>query len=483
MDPLTAQTIGHVRGVLRQLRLDGRRLLLAVSGGADSMALAYVVSQAAGAHNCRAVTVDHGFRAESAAEAQAVARLMHRLGVAHETRTLRWDSAARPSVRRLEEVARARRYLEIADVCAQQGVTAVLTGHHAGDQAETFLLRFLQQSGPYGLAGMARQTVLPFSAGGSTAESGRPLLVRPLLDVPKHRLVAVCRSQGIEWHEDASNADERIRRNALRRTISEAPAESPLAAPRILDVCAAMQGHRSYVNERVLALLREHAVFDTSRGTAELAADARLWTGNAAVLERLLAVVVGWVVRGDRPPAEQAQLWRFAQALTNRPCVDAGPVVGTVAGTVAAAGAVMLAPAAKRGWVFCRQPPRAGEIAGSTGHRLGASALWDERLRVRVAASEQAKCLRWAMWSPGDDGAMRIWDGQIAEHRDWLKKARLPKSPDAVLKGLPLVSVGDNLVYALGHPTLRAQTLGVAVAVEAVRESPVRALELESPLL
>ncbi|KAJ1733552.1 hypothetical protein LPJ72_002813 [Coemansia sp. Benny D160-2] len=87
------QIIRHVQRQLSRLQLTDKRLLVAVSGGADSMALAYVISRAAGPSNCHAVTVDHGFRPESAQEAQDVGRFMGELGISHEVRR-KWRVSA-----------------------------------------------------------------------------------------------------------------------------------------------------------------------------------------------------------------------------------------------------------------------------------------------------------------------------------------------------------------------------------------------------
>ncbi|KAJ1811672.1 hypothetical protein LPJ75_004034, partial [Coemansia sp. RSA 2598] len=254
------------------------------------MALSYLVSEVSSAQNCVAITVDHGFRAESAIEAEHVARFMQKLGIRHETRLLEWarDGAdagkaagtwAMPSVQRLEEVARQRRYAEIAQACHRHGVGAVLTGHHAGDQAETFLLRFMRMSGVYGLAGMPEQSALPFAtqsvlgvARGAVQEQPVPTLVRPLLDIEKEDLYSVCKAQGIRWHEDASNADARFRRNQLRQIIGARASQpgSPVNAGALLEMRRIMQRHREYIDEHVEQLLSLHAKYNLTLATVEL---------------------------------------------------------------------------------------------------------------------------------------------------------------------------------------------------------------------
>ncbi|KAJ2714714.1 hypothetical protein H4R19_001582 [Coemansia spiralis] len=456
--PVSAtEAVRRTQGLLQRLGLARKRLLLAVSGGADSMALAYVAGQAAGPENCYAVTVDHGFRAESAHEAQDVGRWMRELGIRHEIRTLDWDQGATPPIQRLEEAARQRRYAELGSICQERGIGAVLTGHHAGDQAETFLFRLLRQSGVYGLAGMPVQAafpVVPWADGGMGAPG--PVVVRPLLALDKAALYGICRDRGIRWHEDESNRDTRIRRNMLRQVIAAAEPGSPFSAPALLEVCAAMQRHREFVNREVAGLLAAHARFRTELGVVELAdmaeSERRLprWAGNAALRERVLASVVGWVNCQNHPP-ELAHLRQFERAIARfyssehwrQPCA---PVV--------AAGVAMYPPAAGHMWLFCRQPPRLAEIEPLAGQPLGSTALWDRRLLVRVCERPgrvRPEGLTWSACSLHD--AMRLWPECIATQRRALRRSsRALELHHAVQSALPVVSVGDAVVFALGQP-------------------------------
>ncbi len=184
---------------------DGRRLAVAVSGGADSLALALLLARWAGAGRLLGLVVDHGLRPEAAAEAALTGRRLAGLGVA--SRVLRLVGlAAGPG---LAARARRARYDALLGACRAEGVADLLLGHHAGDQAETVLLRLRAGSGPHGLAGMAPAVALPAAR-----------LLRPLLTVPPGRLRATLRAAGLPWVEDPSNADPRAARAGLRRELA-----------------------------------------------------------------------------------------------------------------------------------------------------------------------------------------------------------------------------------------------------------------------
>jgi tRNA(Ile)-lysidine synthase len=152
-----------------------------------------------------AATVDHRLRSESAAEAQAVAALSARLSVPHAT--LRW-TGAKPSTR-LQEKAREARYRLLVDHARAIGADALVTAHHADDQAETVLFRLLRGSGLRGLSGME-----------ATSRRDGILIVRPLLEAPKSALIAFCRSRGAPFVEDPSNADRAYARTRLKALTS-----------------------------------------------------------------------------------------------------------------------------------------------------------------------------------------------------------------------------------------------------------------------
>jgi tRNA(Ile)-lysidine synthase len=180
-------------------------LVLAVSGGPDSVALMWLAARwrAALKQGPRlvAVTVDHDLRAESAREARDVKRLATSLGLDHRTLVWRGD---KPKTG-LPAAARAARYDLLTKAARRAGAVHVVTAHTRDDQAETVIMRLSRGSGIAGLAGMAPQS----------ARDGITL-VRPLLDVPKDRLIATLRRAGIGFATDPTNHDLAFTRPRLR---------------------------------------------------------------------------------------------------------------------------------------------------------------------------------------------------------------------------------------------------------------------------
>lgn len=189
-------------------------LVLAVSGGPDSIALMWLAARWRAAlsrgPDLLAVTVDHGLRPESAREAREVKRLARTLGVRH--RTMRWSGEKPKSG--VPAAARAARYHLLATVARQSGASHILTAHTRDDQAETLLMRLLRGSGIGGLAAMARES-----------EREGVLLARPFLNISKSQLIATLEKARIGYAEDPTNRDLSFTRPRIRNLIEGLGAE------------------------------------------------------------------------------------------------------------------------------------------------------------------------------------------------------------------------------------------------------------------
>ncbi|WP_398472685.1 tRNA lysidine(34) synthetase TilS [Tardiphaga sp.] len=189
-------------------------LVLAVSGGPDSVALMWLAARwRRGLKRGPAltvVTVDHGLRSEAAAEAREVKRLAATLDLPH--RTLRW-TGDKPKTG-LPAAAREARYALLADAARKAGAGHVMTAHTRDDQAETVLMRMARGSGLSGLSAMAAQT-----------DRGDIQIVRPLLQLSKSQLIATLRKARLGYAVDPTNTDPHFTRPRLRALMPDLASE------------------------------------------------------------------------------------------------------------------------------------------------------------------------------------------------------------------------------------------------------------------
>jgi tRNA(Ile)-lysidine synthase len=187
----------------------GIRLGVAVSGGPDSLAL-LLLAAAARPGAVEVATVDHGLRPESAGEATLVAELCRSLDVPHATLNVRWRETPATAI---QERARRERYRLLGYWADERSLDAIVTAHHADDQAETLLMRLARGAGVRGLAGMRPRSLVP----GSSVR-----LLRPLLGWRRTELAQVCARAGLTPVEDPSNDDQRFERVRMRAAIADA---------------------------------------------------------------------------------------------------------------------------------------------------------------------------------------------------------------------------------------------------------------------
>ncbi|NYF55727.1 tRNA lysidine(34) synthetase TilS [Micromonospora purpureochromogenes] len=185
----------------------GGPVLVACSGGADSLALAAATAFVAPRLGLRAglVTVDHGLQQGSAGRAEAVARWAVEAGL-DPVEAVPVTVAGRPGGP--EAAAREARYQALVDAARRHRAAALLVGHTRDDQAETVLLALARGAGPRGLAGMPERREL----------DGVPLL-RPLLDVTRDDTRKACAALGLTPWEDPHNADPSYARARVRTDV------------------------------------------------------------------------------------------------------------------------------------------------------------------------------------------------------------------------------------------------------------------------
>ncbi len=362
------------------------RLAVAVSGGADSLALCLLAQDWAAEHggSVVALTVDHGLRPDAAAEAAQVGLWLAGRGIRHVI--LRW-TGTKPAAG-IQQAARYARYRLLIDWCRSQGNLHLMLGHHGGDQAETVLHRVLRGSGISGLAGMA--PLMP------TRELQ---LMRPLLAEPPATLRRWLAARGQPWIEDPSNRDLRFERNRLRAFLPElggaGVSEAMLgqSAARMADARAAMD---SAVAALVGRSCQVHPAGYVAIDRTLLAAAAPEVGSN--MLARVAMAVGGGLREPGREPARRALA-----------ALGSGTAPRTTFGRcrLAARGRILLVCREVRGL------PDA--IPLKAGDRL----LWDGRFRITVCS--EASAVTNIVIRP-----LAAGDGQVLQQADCRQWADVP---------------------------------------------------------
>ncbi|MCQ2913771.1 MAG: tRNA lysidine(34) synthetase TilS [Alphaproteobacteria bacterium] len=185
------------------------KVAVAVSGGADSMALMHLANRYCKKHNIELIvlTVNHGLRESASKEVLFVENEAKKLGL--ETRILTWNGD-KPKTG-IEQSARINRYKLLFKECEKSDIPVLLVGHHAQDQAETYIIRESSHSGELGLAGMSM--VKHFGK--------NRLLFRPLMNLLPESLKAFNRKHNIPWVEDESNKTDQFERGRLRQHLTK----------------------------------------------------------------------------------------------------------------------------------------------------------------------------------------------------------------------------------------------------------------------
>ncbi len=428
---------------------DRPALAIAVSGGADSTALALLSAEWARRRggSVTALIVDHGLRRESAAEARTVAERLTAADIAPVI--LSTDGDPTP-VRRNQASAREFRYGRLLSWCRAHGVLHLLTGHHRHDQAETVLMRLLHGSGLDGLAGID-----------PCREFLDVRVLRPLLRVDPARLRALLRGRGIPWLEDPSNAATTYERNRLRRQLPQLAAAG-LSTSALLQLADDAARARAGTAEHLAALIAGSCRLSPF-GHAIIEPDVLAASGPdlaAMVLSRVLATV------GGRPwPCGITPCARLIAGLNEGRRGRVGTLGGCVVARTAAAILVYrerrnlpaAMPVAQRCGP-CAEPP--------VGQVVGYVPLWDGRFTVHWACryGDALPEMPLQVRPLGNDEALRCTSRGTARGAS-MGITREPvgsEPPPAVLATMPAVFAGNDLIAGpFGGPVADARRFGL----------------------
>lgn len=266
-----------------------RPVLVALSGGGDSVALLHLLADELGAARLRAAVVDHALREGSAGDAQRAAASAQALNVPVEILTLRWESGAN----RGQQAARNARYRLICEYARAEGLNAIATAHTADDQAETVLMRAASGSTWRGLAGVA-----PFAFAPVWPEGRGIAVTRPVLGARREALRRFLRDQRAVWVEDPANADWKFERVRVRQRLAALEAEG-FEPERLVRLAARLRRRSAALDTEARRLIAAAATIE-----ARIELEPAKWTdAPGEVRRRALAALVAAASGASREPS------------------------------------------------------------------------------------------------------------------------------------------------------------------------------------
>ncbi len=232
---------------------EGDHIVVGISGGADSVALLYVLKELSPEYNLKlwGVHVHHGIRKAADLDMEYVKTLCHEMDIPCEIFCENIPALAREQGKTEEEMGRDYRYQCFHDVAKRVFANKIAVAHHENDQAETVLFHLIRGSDLQGLCGMYPMAErFPGIA-----------LIRPLLCVDRTEIEAYLREKGISWQEDSTNMDNRYARNALRNVVIPAMREiNNQTVPHIVGLSNQVREYQAFFANQVKAYLDKQVV-------------------------------------------------------------------------------------------------------------------------------------------------------------------------------------------------------------------------------
>jgi tRNA(Ile)-lysidine synthase len=220
----------------------GDKVLVAVSGGVDSLTLLAVLRKLPLGLDLSVFHLDHGLRPEAKDDAQLVAEICRSWGIPH--RIIEINVKETKGADSVQAAARNERYKLLELAAAEQGVARIALGHHTDDQVETLVMRFLNGAGPEGMAGIPPV---------------RDRYIRPLFEVTRAEILEYAKLSGLVWAEDASNQKTDYFRNKIRHCLLPVLEKEyqPQLKKRLMDATYILQEWVEYLQTQVTHVLAD----------------------------------------------------------------------------------------------------------------------------------------------------------------------------------------------------------------------------------
>ena len=373
---------------------------LAVSGGADSLSMMVLASQAQQKNlKFTVLTFNHNLRPEAVKEARYVAKLAKQFGL--PVKTLAWQRQDEKPKGDVQAKARAARYEAMLAYCARQKLDGLILAHHLQDQAETFLQRLIRGSSVDGLSAMQAVSYLDKMLLG-----GHVPILRPFLETNQTDLHQCLTASGLQPVHDPSNSDNRFQRVLLREN-RDYLENLGLTAEKLAATAARLQPARAVLHQLTQEALSQHVQVG---GYGQMSFDRKAFQALPQEIGiRFLRQIFSW--HQDYPP-RQTRLETIYQTICDAKHQKRQTLAGLICDT-------------QKTQVFIYREPAAIDPSPMLVE-AGQTAVWDRRFSVKlskkIASDVQITPL-------GAEGAQDLRD----------KGVKLPKLPAKILHGLPCI--------------------------------------------
>lgn len=428
----------------------GSRLLVAVSGGADSMALLHLYLRARETLGLEiaVATFDHRLRGDAGRDDM---RYVEATAAAWGVPCFTGQAAVSPS-RDSEAWAREARYAFLSETARAFGAEAVATAHHADDQAETVLAHIVRGTGARGLGGMRPVSAVP----------GAPdlKLIRPLLNATRADLVAYCQSEAIAWRDDATNIETRYRRNWYRQMVMPLLREANPDVTGALARLASLSAEQDdYMRSTVLQCFHDHAAIT----------EHRIWLPRDVFMRWHVALQrYGLIHALELIDAENETGYERIQAAAALAHTAEGGIIEMGGGiqieidggwlTIARSGAAWSPPYA--GYWMLRPDGRLSVKPPVIAHASASNALI--KISVPHDAEINVRCRR-----QGDRVYPRALLGRSQKLKDWLINRKVPRllrdSLPVIEADGQVVAIWDGRVWEAFTPPFSAAKIEISL--------------------
>ena len=277
-----------------------KKVAVAVSGGSDSMAMCFLLKELLGADKILALVVDHGLQdaINCSENTKSVQQELSKHGIVSESLKVIWKEIPELKAKVLEK-SREERYSLLVQECLKRDIQLLFVGHTLDDSVVTSLFRIARMSAIEGISGMRQLSPHPLNI----RDASNVMICRPLLSVPKSRLIENCKEMGIKVFQDESNYDLSFLRNSCLDALTKIQERNPdVSTERLSNFIEHFKEYRIDAQKQIAIFMKNSVVIDEKNGTAVLVLNDPKFISNKYLLGRVICYLSQFAGNAPFPP-------------------------------------------------------------------------------------------------------------------------------------------------------------------------------------